>query len=84
MGSRWHTFSLCLWKHKLLYHNLISESGGYISMRHNSVRDSETQTMREAYQDAQIEPTLPQLTENMFEKIISTSDNARLDISSGL
>jgi len=40
--------------------------------------------MREAYQDAQIEPTLPQITENMFEKIISTSDNARLDISSGL
>jgi len=41
-----------------LGHNLICKLGGYTSVRHNSVRDSEAQIMREVCRDVQTEPTL--------------------------
>ena len=41
-------------------HSLICKLGGYTSMRHNSVRDSEAQIMREVCRDVQTEPTLYQ------------------------
>jgi len=50
-------------------HSLICKLGGYISMRHNSVRDSEAQIMREVCRDVQIEPTLlPSLKMAIKEK----------------
>ena len=60
-------------------HNLICKLGGYTSMRHNSVRDSEAQTMREVCKDVQTEPTLLPINEN--QRKVNTADNARLDIS---
>jgi len=50
-------------------------------MRHNSVRDSETQIMREVCRDVHTEPTLLPINENDHERKVKTADNARLDIS---
>ena len=44
-------------------HSHICKLGGYTSMRHNSVRDSEAQ-MREVCRDDQTEPTLLPINEN--------------------
>jgi len=51
------------------------------SMRHNSVRDSEAQIMREVCRDVQTEPTHLPITENDYQRKVNTVDNARLDIS---
>jgi len=50
-------------------HSLICKLGGYTSMRHNSVRDSEAQKMREVCRDVQIETTLLPINENDFKSI---------------
>jgi len=51
-------------------------------MRHNSVRDSEAQIMREVCRDVQTEPTLLPINENDYQRKVNTADNAsRLDIS---
>jgi len=55
--------------------------GGYTKMRHNSVRDSEAQIMREVCRDVQIELTLLPINENDYERKVNTTDNASLDIS---
>ena len=62
-------------------HSLMCQAGGYTSMRHNSVRDSAAQIMREVCRDVQIEPTLLPINENDFKGKVSTADNARLFIS---
>jgi len=62
-------------------HNLIYKLSGYASMRHNSLRDSEAQIMREVCRDVQIEPTVLPINENQFERKVNTFDNARLVIS---
>jgi len=62
-------------------HSLICKLGGYTSMRHNSVRDSKAQLMREVCRDVQTEPTLLPINANDYERKVNTSDNARLDIS---
>jgi len=62
-------------------HSLICKLGGCTSMRHNSVRDSEAQIMREVWRDVQTEPTLLPITENDYQRKVNTADNARLDIS---
>ena len=50
-------------------------------MRHNSVRDSEAQIMREVCRDVQTEPTLLPINENDYhQRKVNTADNARLDI----
>jgi len=50
-------------------------------MRHNSVRDSEAQIMREVCRDVQTEPTLLPINENDYQRKVNTANNARLDIS---
>jgi len=50
-------------------------------MRHNSVKDSEAQIMREVCRDVQTEPMLLPINKNYCERKINTADNARLDIS---
>ena len=52
-------------------------------MRHNSLRDSQTQIkiMREVCRDVQTEPTLLSINENDYQRKVNTADNARLDIS---
>jgi len=62
-------------------HSLICKLGGYTSMRHNSVRDSEARTTREVCRDVQTEPMLLPINENDYERKVNTADNARLDIS---
>ena len=52
-------------------HSLICKLGGYNSMRHNLVRDSEAQIMREVCRDVQIEPTLLPINENDYERMKS-------------
>jgi len=42
--------------------------GSYTSMRHNSVRDSEAQIMREVCRDVHTEPTLLPINENDWKK----------------
>ena len=42
-------------------HSLICKLGGCTSMRHNSVRDSEAQIMREVCRDGSGTPGLPRL-----------------------
>ena len=59
-------------------HSLIRKLGGYTSLRHNSVRDSEAQIMRKVCRDVQTEPTLLPINEN--HRKVNTADNARLDI----
>ena len=49
-------------------HSLICKLGGYTSVRHNSVSDSETQITTEVCRDVQIEHTLLQITGNKFNK----------------
>jgi len=49
-------------------HSLICKLGGYNSMRHNLVRDSEAQIMREVCRDVQIEPTLLPISENDYQR----------------
>jgi len=60
-------------------HSLICKLGGYTSMRHNSVRGSEAQIMREVCRDVQTEPTLLPINENDYERKVNTADIARLD-----
>jgi len=62
-------------------HSLICKLGGYTSMRHNSVRDSEAQIMREVCRDVQTEPTLLPINGYDYQRKVNTADNARLDIS---
>jgi len=50
-------------------------------MRHNSVRDSEAQKMREVCRDVETEPTLLPINENDYQRKVNNVDNARLDIS---
>ena len=50
-------------------------------MRHNSVKDSETQIMREVCRDVQTEPTLLPINENDYQRKVNIADKARLDIS---
>ena len=58
-------------------HSLICKLGGYTSVRHNSVKDSDAQICR----DVQTELTLLPITENDYQRKVNTADNARLDIS---
>ena len=81
MDGERHTHSLCLWETNSVDHSLICKLGGYTSMRHNSVRDSEAQIMREVCRDVQTEPTLLLINENDYQIKVITADNARLDIS---
>jgi len=55
--------------------------GGYTLMRHNSVRNSKAQIMKEVYRDIQTEHTLLPINENDFERKVTAADNAKLDIS---
>jgi len=49
-------------------------------MRHDSVRDSEAQIIREVCRDVQTELMLLPINENNYERKANTADNASLDI----
>ena len=53
-------------------HSIKYKLDGYTSMRHNSVRDSEAQIMREVCRDVQTEPTLLPINENDYQRKVNT------------
>ena len=65
-----------------VYHNLDCKKGGYVSMRHNAIRDTVAYFLREARcRDVKIEPSLLPVNAANFPFKANTQDEARLDIS---
>ena len=65
-----------------LQHALSCKKGGFISQRHNMLRDVTAKLMKEVCNDVKIEPALQPLTgEDLKERTANYSDEARLDVS---
>ena len=63
-------------------HSLSCKSGGYVSMRHDRVRDLEAGLLKEVCKDVRIEPDLLPIGNTTFDHAsASTEDGARLDVS---
>ena len=62
-------------------HTLICAKGGYVSMRHNALRDLNAELQQEVCRDVVIEPRLLPL-ENITEVIGTAGDRAAPDVSS--
>ena len=62
-------------------HTLTCKKGGYVSMRHNSLRDCIANCMREVCHDVRIEPVLLPVDANSFSCSANKAEEARLDIS---
>ena len=63
-------------------HCLTCRHGGYVVMRHNQIRDTIADVMKEVCHDVQVEPHLiPIEGESLINSNASTEDNARLDVS---
>ena len=63
-------------------HSLICKLGGYVSLTHNSVRDTQAQIMKEICYDVWTEPQLQPVANPEFNRrTTSSEDQARLDIS---
>ena len=62
-------------------HTLICKKGGYVSMRHNQLRDIEADLLREVCKDVRTEPELIPLETEDLGRRGNTADKARLDIS---
>ena len=60
-------------------HVLICKKGGYVSMRHNALRDTEGKIMSEVCHDVKIEPRLLQTDRERTNG--NAADGARLDIA---
>jgi len=64
-----------------LDHSLSCKKGGFVTLRHNSIRDLTAKMLSEACKDVRVEPHLNLMTsETMGEVTANTSDEARLDI----
>ena len=65
-----------------VYHALDCKLGGYVSMRHDSIRDTLAYFLREAKcKDVRVEPPLMPVNATLFKHMSNTQDEARLDIS---
>ncbi len=65
-----------------IVHILSCKKGGYVSMRHNALRDSLANMMREGgCRDVRTEPALLPVNPNNFTQRCNAADGARLDIS---
>ena len=62
-------------------HALTCKKGGYVSMRHNALRDTEAIIMKEVCKDVQVEPTLLPTSEELLQNRTTIAERARLDIS---
>ena len=75
------TFCSC-GERNTLDHSLVCKKGGFVSMRHNQIRDLEAILMSEVCKDVQREPPLLPLSGEMFDlRSTNTASEARLDIS---
>ena len=65
-----------------LDHALSCKKGGFISLRHNQIRDLTANLLKTICHDVLIEPTLQQLTgESLHERTANITDDACLDIA---
>ena len=65
-----------------LQHALSCKKGGFISIRHNSIRDITANLLKEVCKDVRLEPQLQQLTGEVFnQNTANVSDEARCDVS---
>ena len=73
----------CEWGRKFTKeHALSCKKGGFVSLRHNQVRNITAILLKEVCHDVCIEPRLQKLTgESLNERVANTTDEARLDIS---
>ena len=63
-------------------HAFNCKRGGFVTIRHNNVRDLTAELLSEICKDVQIEPQLTPLTGEVFQhKSANKSDEARLDVS---
>ena len=62
-------------------HCLICKRGGFVSLRHNSLRDTTANMLSQVCKDVVTEPPLIPLTGESFPASSNTADDARLDIS---
>ena len=63
-------------------HALSCKKGGFITLRHNHIRNLTAELFSQVTKDVKIEPVLQSLTGETFDqRTASTSDNAQLDIS---
>ena len=63
-------------------HALSCKKGGFISLRHNQIRDLTANLLKIICHDVLIEPTLQQVTgESLHERTANITDDARVDIA---
>ena len=63
-----------------LQHCMNCKKGGFISLRHNNIRDLTANMLQEVCKDVAVEPTLQQLTGEELPPTTKTGDEVRLDI----
>lgn len=74
-----HTHCACGAKNDI-DHVLVCKLGGYVTFRHNALRDAEAELLREVCRDVRTEPLLLPTCKNIHPKGTNTKDQARLDI----
>ena len=63
-------------------HALSCKKGGFVTIRHNKVRDITATLLKIICNDVQIElPLLPLSSKNFFERTANIEDSARVDVS---
>ena len=61
-------------------HAMNCNKGGFISARHDNVRNFEAQLLKQVCQDVQVEPPLQPVSGVTFHRSAITTDEARLDV----
>ncbi len=74
-----HSYCACGAKNDV-DHVLICKKGGYVTFRHNALRDAEAELLREVCKDVRTEPTLLPTHRDAHPPGSNTADQARLDI----
>ena len=62
-------------------HCLTCKRGGYVSLRHNALRNTEANIMKEVCCDVKLEPPLIPVENELLPQSTNTQEKARLDIS---
>ena len=63
-------------------HGISCKKGGFVSLRHNQLRNITARLLQETCRDIRVEPCLQHLTGETFaENTANTSDEARVDVS---